>query len=510
MASNGGKGSAAADARVDDVMLTDFVRISPENKKIPPPGPTQPACIVVEGTDGGFLGLVPGERLWRQPDRDPADLLEPGPVICAPGSVLPDVLQQISQQADKTSGFLAVVENNQIIGVLDPAQLLRLALHTGSTEEMSNARYERAQMDHFLQIVVHDIRSPLAIIKLCAEYLLTEDAATSGLSGETTSFIERIDRNAERASKLAGELLDGFSLDAGQSLDFSPVKVRSWLMGIVDNLQVRAEERSLKLVLEDGGDTLQVPMDADRLTQAVENLVNNAIKFSPEGKKIYLGVEKVAGRDGKSLVCIGVRDEGPGIAGADLDSIFDQYHQLDTGAAKKLGIGLGLCIAQKFVTRHHGFIEVESTPGQGATFKILIPELPETAGVAEEERRRARILVVDDDDSIRALLLQELTEEGFEVVVAANGEEALTLFHSGKPDVVISDISMPVMDGFELLNAIKEEDASIPVILCSGFYPNLSEQMARSIFKADHLLEKPFRLGAVSGIVEAQLSQRES
>lgn len=353
-------------------------------------------------------------------------------------------------------------------------------------------------VETYVGMVAHDLRTPLSIILTCIEYLLnySEDELTS----VQKNFLSRIERNAEKSIKMVSSLLDITSLKGNTNLYREEVGAKGFIEAIVENLACLGKEKNIGISAEIGED-FNLSIDRDRMEQVLENLICNAIKFTNEHKSIVVKASEVE-VDEERFSRIEVIDQGVGIPEDKLTDLFGKFTQLETGDAKKLGIGLGLSIADEFVKAHEGFISVESELGKGSSFQVNLPKT-----VASEVQGLATILLVDDDRDILELVGDDLTEAGFGVIYAENGDMALRKLATHTVDMVLSDVQMPGMDGFELLSAIKTK-WSIPIVLASGFYPDLSDDVAQSLFKAEYFLEKPYDYDQLFEAVNAVLGTK--
>ena len=350
----------------------------------------------------------------------------------------------------------------------------------------------------YVGMVAHDLRTPLSIILTCSEYLL--NYSDDKLTSEQKNFLSRIERNAEKSIKMVSSLLDITSLKGNTTLDRQEVGAKGFIEAIVENLTFLGKEKNIGISAEIGED-FNLSIDRDRMEQVLENLVGNAIKFTNEHKSIVVKASEVD-IDDERFSRIEVIDQGVGIPEDKLTDLFGKFTQLEMGDAKNLGIGLGLSIADEFVKAHEGFISVESKLGKGSSFQVNLPKTE-----ASEAQGLATILLVDDDSDILELVGDDLTEAGFDVIYAENGDVALRKLASHAVDMVLSDVQMPGMDGFELLSAIKTK-WSIPIVLASGFYPNLSDDVAQSLFKAEYFLEKPYDYSQLFEAVNAVLGTK--
>lgn len=407
------------------------------------------------------------------------------------------LLECLKLMQSKGVQHLPVVDDKKILGAISLIEtqktiIKHFEIYHDELEKMSS---RLKQKDDYLAVVAHDVRSPLGVIDICCDYILSSsnsDDKKKLLTAEVHSFIERIQKNASKASKMVAEILDVTRLTQDSALHYESINAASFLNDIAVNAQLLATEKHLKIQVS-APKNLIVSMDLKRMSQALENLVGNAIKFSQENKNIYLKAEHFEDEGNNGWVRFSVRDEGFGIKEEDVGRIFTKYQQLDNTVVKNLGIGLGLSIANQFISIHKGYMEVDGGFGHGATFYAIIPgAIMEGGDSAAKSEKIATILFVEDDPDIQSFICSEFAEEKLEILVAGDGEQAISLFRRHHPDIIVSDIRMPKMDGFELLAAVRLEDPHIPFILCSGVYTNLTREMTQNIFKPDLILEKPY------------------
>ena len=352
-----------------------------------------------------------------------------------------------------------------------------------------NAPEPILERDELIEMLAHDIRSPLGVVKVCAEYLNSEQESENHQLPEQKDFLDRILRNCDRALSLVRNLLDTRRLKNGVVLDKQPVNIRHFLGTIIENTKMLGNERSIKITLG-SCENICVNIDPSRFEQIVDNFINNAVKFSPTGGEVTVSAHCVE-RDSKKACMISVSDQGNGVKKDKLNWIFQKFNQIgDVQASKELGVGLGLAIAQRLAQLHGASIEVESAEGKGSTFSVIVYDIDEKHTPAKDSI--ASILIVDDDNDIRSYINDVLLDAGYKTYLAENGKEGLLKFKEHKPDLVISDIKMPIIDGFELMQEIKTIDLYIPFILSSGYYKNIDQDIAKSIFHADAILSKPF------------------
>jgi CheY-like chemotaxis protein len=238
----------------------------------------------------------------------------------------------------------------------------------------------------------------------------------------------------------------------------------------------------------------------------------HALKFSPPGKKVKV-TTKMKSEAGKCWLCLSVQDEGPGIAAEEAALLFDKFRQGQRGRASGEGVGLGLAIAKKFVEFHGGRIEVDGGLGTGANFTVFIPGARQAQAQFPQAvlRNGPVLLLVEDDVDIRDYFAEGLRGHGYEVVVAANGKEGYQEFLRSKPDIVLTDIKMTEVDGLELLVMIRNHSATLPVVLFTGVYPGLADDLGSLPVKADHVISKPATVDEVAVILRSMVpDQREA
>jgi signal transduction histidine kinase len=319
--------------------------------------------------------------------------------------------------------------------------------------------------DEFLATLSHELRTPLNAILGWVQVLRTGklDAAAGARALET------IERNSRAQAQLIADLLDVSRIITGKlRLDFKPVELPRIIDAALDSVRPAADAKDIQLTVSLEPLGSPVLGDSDRLQQVVWNLLSNAIKFTPRGGEVEVRV-----RESRPNAVLQVSDTGVGIRPDFLPYVFDRFRQAD-GALTRThgGLGLGLSIVRHLVELHGGTVEVESAgEGRGATFSV---QLPLRAGVLEEpplERPAAppetrvwdqpdllkdlRVLVVEDEADTRDLLVMALEQCGAEVAAFASVPEALESFDRQVPHVLISDIGVPLEDGYSLIRKIR-------------------------------------------------------
>jgi CheY-like chemotaxis protein/two-component sensor histidine kinase len=306
--------------------------------------------------------------------------------------------------------------------------------------------------------VSHELRTPLTAIVGWARMLSTGQIREQ----QRAHAISAIARNANSLHQLVNDLLDVSRIVSGNlRLDVQPVLLAEVVAAAIDSVRPAAEAKGIAIVPDVDKD-VTVRGDAGRLQQVVWNLLSNAVRFTPGGGRIDIGIERVD-KDAVITVC----DSGTGIAPNFIAHVFDRFRQAESGTTRAHGgLGLGLAIVRHLVELHGGTASVcNNTPGPGATFRVQLPlraaaiaapsnsESPRRVAYAPPTSRLEdlQVLVVDDDAQARELFAAILENAGARVRAAASTDDAMALLATEWPDVLVSDIEMPNEDGFELL-----------------------------------------------------------
>jgi signal transduction histidine kinase/CheY-like chemotaxis protein len=363
--------------------------------------------------------------------------------------------------------------------ILEEERSMRDNLERSRTElEEANSKLKELDLmkSEFLNTVSHELRTPLTSIKAFAEILLDnvgEDPETQ------TEFLEIINKESDRLTRLINNLLDLSRIEAGRmKWDREPLDLQEVVATAVTSLRGAAEKKGLILDVEIEDD-LPTVGDRDKLIQVVTNLLGNAIKFTSEGGTIRVQ----AGRKDLLTARIEVQDSGVGIDPQFHESIFEKFSQVDSSETRDIkGSGLGLPIARSITEHHDGKLFVESELGKGSSFIVELPlhvESAEESAPSKDDPEPSlleagfepgqTVLVVDDEPSIRRFLRHILESEGFLVMEARTGEDAVSIARRERPAIVLLDLVLPDIDGFEVLGRLKEHSTtrSIPVIILS-------------------------------------------
>jgi two-component system CheB/CheR fusion protein len=347
--------------------------------------------------------------------------------------------------------------------------------------------------DEFLATLSHELRNPLNSIVGYSEVLLRSSEATN--SSLVAQAASTINRNARTQAQLINDLLDLSRLQTGKfQMDLRPLSFASVVGDAVESVQKEVAQKEIRLDLNFTSESPTVYGDAVRLQQIVWNLVSNAVKFTPPGGRVSVSLSQEEGA--AKLI---VEDSGQGIDPEFLPYAFEMFRQADAGTTRRHGgLGIGLALVKQLTELHDGQVAAFSDGlGRGARFTLTLPlhaepqtERPAIKAKTEDQLAGANILIVDDTQDSLAMLDALLTGEGARVETAANGEEALKLTAGTEYDLIISDISMPEMDGYEFLQKLRAgrpHYLKIPAIALTGFGREEDAEKARRVGFTTHL-----------------------
>jgi len=390
----------------------------------------------------------------------------------------------------------------------------------------------------FLSTVSHELRTPLTSVlgfakliqkKLEDNILPTVDTNNKKTDRAVRQVRENLDiivSEGERLTSLINDVLDISKIEAGKiEWNIQPTFISEIIDHALSATSVLAQNQELPVIREIEPDLPQVRCDRNRLIQVVINLISNAIKFTPSGS-----ITCRAQHQGTNIV-ISVIDTGIGLSPNDLDKVFDKFTQVgEIMTDKPQGTGLGLPICKQIIEHHGGRIWVESKLDQGSTFSFTLPtgevaqtteivstnwqalvtRLKENVGraVTPENKAQKTILVVDDEPHIRQLLRQELEAVGYQVDVATDGMDALNQIKASLPDLIILDVMMPNIDGFDLAAVLKNNPATmgIPTIVLSI----IQDQERGYRLGVDRYLSKPIDTDVLLNDIKTLLDQGTS
>ncbi len=395
------------------------------------------------------------------------------------------------------------------------------------TEQNRELEMQKKQLDEaaqlkntFLSNMSHELRTPLNSVIALASVL--HNRLEGRIPDEEHGYLDVIERNGKNLLALVNDLLDLSKIESGKQEVFT----EQFNMGLlihetVELLAPQAERKGIELINEVGLDIEPIQSDKEKCRHILENIIGNAVKFTEEGTvKISVDISE-------ERLNILVTDTGIGIADDHLEMIFDEFRQADESSSRTNGgTGLGLAIAKKYAQMIDATIDVESIEGKGSVFTFSVPFSNESLQEAKKEYAtvfarkhkmgsaigttlQKTLLLVDDSEPAIIQTTDILKENGYKVLIARNGQEAIELLNFNRPDGVILDLMMPVMDGFETLKNIRsiEKNAKIPILILTAKHITKDEL---SFLKSNHVaeliqkgsIEKDQLLGAVYDLVK--------
>lgn len=446
-------------------------------------------------------------------------------------------------------GYLIKVKLNETLAKTN-GELKRLNVELGEkNEELKRLNEEVLELTHsrlvFFTNISHELRTPLTLIADPVEMLLED----SGIRGKSRELLKMVQRNALALQQLVSNILDFRKIQNGKmELKLYRFDIVKTLTMWVGDFQLTAERKQIRLHLDvdDLKGSHEMIADQEKISRIVFNLLSNALKYTPAGGEIFVSL-----KDEGANLRLDVRDTGKGISQDEADKIFERFFQAK-GAAS--GTGIGLALVKSFVELHHGEARVESEPGKGSDFIVVIPRKQEgnsqvihndvdivdnsanasasdsknvvdesvlqyiddgdrsrgkVQQLVSENTNRPTVLVIDDNTDIRQYE-RTLLQDEYVVLEAADGKEGLAVALKEVPDLVICDVMMPVMDGLEFTKQLKTNTATshIPVIMLTA--KNLEEHRAEGYeHGADSYITKPFHSKVLLARIENLLRQRQ-
>lgn len=407
-----------------------------------------------------------------------------------------------------------------LIGIM--VYIYRTILMKRRIEEEAN----KAKLQFFTNIS-HELRTPLTLIADPVNYIIHDD----NLNSQQRSMLQIVQRNVLVLTQLVSEILDFRKVQNGKmELRLSDFNLAESMKQWIKLFSASAQKKHITISM-DAPDTIMLRADQDKIERICYNLLSNALKYTSEGGEISLMAKEEGGR-----VMISVADNGCGISSDELPYIFDRFYQAKNAGR---GTGIGLAIVKAFTELHHGEVSATSVEGKGSTFTIHIPvrqkgevtnqptekieqlvepssaeEVPNQARHIDEliqpyQTDKPEVLIIDDNIDIRTYLRSVLSEK-YNVSEAADGKAGLELARKIVPDIVLSDIMMPVMDGLAFCQQLKTDKAisHIPVILLTA--RSLDEQRAEGYeHGADAYLSKPFSLRLLLSRIDNLIESRK-
>lgn len=386
--------------------------------------------------------------------------------------------------------------------------------------ERVNGELERAARakDAFLASMSHELRTPLTGILGAAELL--REGAHGPLNDRQLRSLGFLEEAGRHLLSLLSDLLDLARIGAERlSLSLDSCSLGDVCESALDIVRDEARRKGLALAFRPPAYPIRFVGDARRVCQVLVNLLSNAVKFTPEGGTVELSA---SGDDEAGEVRLEVRDTGPGIAPEDLPKLFQPFTQLDTRLAREhAGTGLGLALVRSLAELHGGRAGVESEPGRGSLFRVVLPwrrpaprgreaeaVAPEDGSAPGRPTSQARILLVEDDDANRTILGEFFRMRGFSVEEAASGHEALAMASTLPFDLIVLDIQLPGMDGLEVLARLRATGRPIPPVLALTALAMEGDRERILAAGADFYLSKPAPLALLGKEIDRLLAAR--
>ncbi|HEC62766.1 MAG TPA: response regulator, partial [bacterium] len=430
--------------------------------------------LVIDGTAMGVISLA-SLQIYSNESLDVLNQIRQG-ISMAFSNLL------VGEKTEKLAGELQQ-KNEQLEAQAEELQSQAEELQQTSDElQEQNIELETQQhqvedanrlKSEFLSNMSHELRTPLNSVMALSRVLLMQ--SKDKLSEEEAGYLEIIERNGKRLLSLINDILDLSKIEAGK-MDLNPRRfsLAGTIEVIIESLDPISDDKGIEMIQDLPPDLPEIETDEERVHQILQNLIGNAIKFTDKGSV------SVSAQYDETNFSIRVQDTGIGISEEDLTNIFEEFRQVDGSTARQYeGTGLGLAIAKKATTILGGTLSVTSTLGKGSSFILTLPilwkgEAPEyeplTYGVSRKILPEQKtILVVDDEPEVATMISGFLSTKGYNVIAATSGKEALGLAKSEHPFAITLDIFMPDMDGWEVLQELKQDPdtAHIPVIVVS-------------------------------------------
>ena len=368
---------------------------------------------------------------------------------------------------------------------------------------------------NFFTNISHELRTPLTLI------LSPLEAVLSKLDdGQVKNQLKGVQRNASRLLDLVNQLLEFRKLEAtGEKLNLTYCNISEYLEAYCRQFEEQASSKKItfKWEVEPGLHALFI--DKIKLDRILNNLLSNAFKFTPTGGTVTLqALISVMPNSGTEALQLCVEDTGIGIPAKDLPYIFKRFFQASNQTSEHTGSGIGLYMVREYVSLHGGVIEAESKVNRGSRFVIYLPSnrraepeyADQKADYSEKETEKAKILIIEDNEEFRIFLAAELSDDYY-VAAAADGLEGLSLVYELQPDVVISDVMMPLMNGTELCRKLKADIriSHTSVILLTAQSSD-NAQIEGYEAGADAFVSKPFSLNILRLRIKKLIEQQEA
>ena len=415
---------------------------------------------------------------------------------------------------------------------------IRLTLEERLKHELFVSNLEREkekqisrERENFFTNVSHELRTPLTLILSPLQELLQTERLSQALQNK----LSLVYNNATSLSTLVNQLLYVQKIEAGMvQLHLSKVEIVALVRKVMDSFRQMVEIKSTEYVLDSGISSLELWIDAGKIESALKNLLSNAFKYTPNNGVIRVSLEEKE-VDGKMFCLLSVSDNGPGIAEDLQERIFDSFITGENDPSFSTRMGIGLRIVKNTMDLHHGKVLLDSSPGKGSIFTLYLPlgkehfreneyewiedtretRKEETFYISQKEVDSSKVisgkklLIIEDNDEIRSYIYS-LFSKDYRVLEARDGEEGVAVATEELPDLIISDIMMPVKDGFACIQEIRQQlqTAHIPVIMLTAKAEE--EDLLKSTrLGVDDYIMKPFNPEILKAKVENLIHLRE-
>ncbi len=435
----------------------------------------------------------------------------------------------------------------EIIGVLGTYQDISDRKYAEEKLQQSNEQLMRATRlkDEFLANMSHELRTPLNAILGMTESL--QEEIFGAVTPEQIKAMQVIEESGTHLLSLIDDILDLSKIEAGQiKLDLKTTSIDSLCRSSLSFVKQQSIQKHIHIETKGSQDLPEILVDERRIRQVLINLLNNAVKFTPEGGKITLEITSVTSdspdahaHTPQEFLRIAVSDNGIGIAPDNIEKLFQPFVQIDSALNRKYnGTGLGLALTKRIIELHGGWVDLTSELGVGSCFAINLPYIhtspPLTSLPLTEEKQTSfveaslevaptktdslttkskteslpLILLAEDNDINIMAISNYLKAKGYRMIIAKDGKEAVDLVLSASPDLVLMDIQMPKMNGFEAIKLIRSHNLNdLPIIAVTAL--NMSEDRARCLEAgANEYLAKPVNLKQLETMIQSFLLAR--
>jgi len=405
-----------------------------------------------------------------------------------------------------------------------------------SNEELARATRLK---DEFLANMSHELRTPLNAILGMTEGM--QEQVFGNISSAQIKALQTIERSGSHLLELINDILDVAKIESGQiDLEYSTISVEAFCLSSLTFIKQQALKKNIQLEIKLSPNLPEVNVDERRIRQVLINLLNNAVKFTPEGGCITLEAscqflpndseESAITNPQTELVVsrylsIAIIDTGIGISPENISKLFQPFIQIDSALNRQYqGTGLGLALVKRIVEMHGGRVMLTSEVGMGSCFTVILPcdEVAASSSVAMEsqtelniesqqiaEQRSPLILLVEDNEANIMTVSSYLTAKGYRIVLANNGQEAIALARSAKPDLILMDIQMPIMDGLEATQTIRQIPSlvNVPIIALTALAMESDRDRCFEAGANDYL-SKPVKLKELTQAIQRLLAPK--